>query len=145
MSMVISSMPAAGLMETPPVSKITPLPTSASGAASPPPFQRMTTSLDSLAEPWPTASRQRIPSFSSSGSPRISTSRPSSPIAASRAAKSSVVSTLAGSLTRSRVKNTPSATAAIGPESRATASGASETKVSLRGAAASSLLSRRVL
>ena len=38
MSMVMSSMPAAGLMEMPPVSKTTPLPTSASGASSPPPF-----------------------------------------------------------------------------------------------------------
>ena len=53
MSMVISSMPAAGLIEMPPVSKTTPLPTSAKGAASPPPFHCMTTTFDGLSEPMP--------------------------------------------------------------------------------------------
>jgi hypothetical protein len=45
MSPFMSSMPAAGLIEMPPVSKHTPLPTKATGL-SPflPPFQRMTTS-----------------------------------------------------------------------------------------------------
>ena len=51
MSMVISSMPAPGLIEMPPVSKTTPLPTSAKGASSPPPFHCMTTTLDGLSEP----------------------------------------------------------------------------------------------
>ena len=76
MSMVISSMPAAGLIEMPPVSKTTPLPTSARGASSPPPFHCMTTTLDGLSEPCPTASSVRMPSASSSGSSSTSTSTP---------------------------------------------------------------------
>ena len=53
MSPFMSSMPAAGLIEMPPVSKHTPLPTKATGA-SPflPPFQRMmTTRLSARALP----------------------------------------------------------------------------------------------
>ena len=124
MSMVMSSIPAAGLRLIPPVSNTTPLPTKAKGAASAaPPFQRMTTTLDGLAEPWPTDSNRFMPNSANSASSRISTSSPSSCIAARRAAKSSVVRMLAGSFTRSRVKNTPSATAAIGPALAASSSG----------------------
>ncbi len=49
----ISSMPPADLMEMPPVSKQTPLPTNATGL-SPflPPFQRITTMRPSRTEPW---------------------------------------------------------------------------------------------
>ena len=66
MSMVISSMPPAGLRLIPPVSKTTPLPTNASGAASlSPPFHCMTTTFEGLADPCPTASNVRIPSSAS--------------------------------------------------------------------------------
>ena len=43
----MSSMPPAGLIDIPPVSKHTPLPINASGASVPPLFQRMTTMRDS--------------------------------------------------------------------------------------------------
>ncbi len=60
MSPFMSSMPAAGLIEMPPVSKHTPLPMNATGSAPfLPPFQRMTTTRLSCAEPWPTA-EQRV-------------------------------------------------------------------------------------
>ena len=64
MSPFMSSMPAAGLIEMPPVSKQTPLPMKATGA-SPflPPFQRITTTRLSRAEPWPTPSSAFMPSF----------------------------------------------------------------------------------
>ena len=55
-----------------------------------------------------------------------------------RAANSSVPSTLAGSLTRSRAKNTPSATAMLAREARETFSGASTAKVTGAGASRSS-------
>ena len=42
MSHFMSSIPPADLMEMPPVSKQTPLPTRATGASSPPPCQRIT-------------------------------------------------------------------------------------------------------
>ena len=64
MSPFMSSMLAAGLIEMPPVSKHTPLPMKATGA-SPflPPFQRITTTRLSRAEPWPTPSSAFMPSF----------------------------------------------------------------------------------
>ena len=77
-SIVISSMPAAGFNEIPPVSKTTPLPTKANGASLPPPFQCMTTTLEGLTEPCPTQSNVRIPNFSNSGSSNTSTMIPSS-------------------------------------------------------------------
>ena len=104
MSMVISSMPCAGLIEMPPVSKTTPLPQSASGAASPPPFHCITTTFVGLSEPCPTAKSVRMPSSASCGSSSTSTSTPRSRNPVSRSANSVVVSTFAGSLTRSRVK-----------------------------------------
>ena len=64
MSPFMSSMPAAGLIEMPPVSKHTPLPMKATGARRfLPPFQRMTTMRLSCAEPWPTPSSAPMPSF----------------------------------------------------------------------------------
>ena len=52
MSIVISSIPPAGLMLIPPVSKTTPFPTSAKGASpSTPPFHSITTTLEGLSEP----------------------------------------------------------------------------------------------
>ena len=53
MSHFIASMPAAGLIEMPPVSKVTPLPTNATGwPPLPPPFQRRISSRASRTEPW---------------------------------------------------------------------------------------------
>ena len=64
MSPFMSSMPAAGLIEMPPVSKQTPLPMKVTGAAPRlPPFQRMTTARLSCCEPWPTPSSAFMPSF----------------------------------------------------------------------------------
>ncbi len=78
MSPFMSSIEPAGLIEMPPVSKTTPLPTKASGAApGAPPFQRSTTSWLSSSEPWPTPSSARIPSSAMAFSSRISTSTPS--------------------------------------------------------------------
>src|SRR6478735_6062705 len=68
MSPFMSSIPEAGLIEIPPVSKQTPLPMKASGASFfLPPFQRMTTTRLSLREPWPTPSSAFMPSFFSAG------------------------------------------------------------------------------
>ncbi len=48
----------------PPESKQTPLPMKATGSTPRlPPFQRMTTSFDSCAEPWPTPSSAPMPSL----------------------------------------------------------------------------------
>ncbi len=83
MSHFMSSMPSAGLIEMPPVSKVTPLPTNATGAlSSPAPFHCMTTSFDSFAEPWPTPSNDHMPRSDISLTPRTSTFRPvaSSPL-----------------------------------------------------------------
>ena len=89
----------------PPVSKTTPLPTSASGAASPPPFHCITTTLDGLSEPCPTASSVRMPSALELGLlQHLDLDARARASAVSRSANSVVVSTLAGSLTRSRVK-----------------------------------------
>ena len=91
MSVIISSMPSAGLMLMPPVSKQTPLPMNATGAAagSLAPFHWITASWLSRTLPWPTPSRAPIPSLAISFSPRISTSRPSSVSFFTRRANSS--------------------------------------------------------
>ncbi len=124
MSMVMSSMPPAGFSEIPPVSNTTPLPTKASGASSAsPPFQFMTTTLEGLSDPCPTHSNDPMPSFSSAASSSTSTSSPSADISSRRLANSVVVKTLAGSLTRSRVMCTPSATASIGAAAASVSSG----------------------
>ena len=59
----MSSMPAAGLSEMPPVSNVTPLPTKAIGASSRrgAPCQRMTATRLSRADPWPTANKAPKP------------------------------------------------------------------------------------
>ncbi len=114
----------------PPVSNTTPLPTSAKGAASPsPPFHCITTTFDGLVEPWPTPSSAPMPSSASASSSSTSTSTPRSRRPSSRAANSVVVSTLAGSLVRSRVKNTPSASARSGAKAVSKASVSLATKV----------------
>ncbi len=91
MSPFMSSMPAAGLIEMPPVSKHTPLPTMATGAAffDFAPFQRMTTNRLSRLEPCPTASSAPMPSLAIAFSSKTSTSTPSFPNSSARAAKTS--------------------------------------------------------
>src|ERR1700724_3398285 len=77
MSPFISSMPDAGLIDMPPVSKHTPLPMKATGAAPRlPPFQRMTTTFDSCTEPWPTPSSAPMPSFFMAATSSTSTPQP---------------------------------------------------------------------
>ena len=61
MSDFMSSMPWAGLIEMPPVSKQTPLPTRARGASSPPPRQRMIATKGGWALPCATPSRAFMP------------------------------------------------------------------------------------
>ncbi|GAV37006.1 hypothetical protein ROTAS13_04696 [Roseomonas sp. TAS13] len=92
MSHFMSSMPPAGLMEMPPVSKVTPLPTKQSGFAgffAPVPFQRRITARGSRAEPWATPSSAPKPSLRMSLGPSTSTSRPSFSSFDSRSANSS--------------------------------------------------------
>ena len=78
MSPFMSSMPAAGLIEMPPESKQTPLPTKATGLAlrAWAPRQRMTTSRLPRFEPWPTPSNAFMPSLPIAFSSRTSTSTP---------------------------------------------------------------------
>jgi len=91
MSHFMSSMPPAGLIEMPPVSKVTPLPTKASGRwslASGAPFHCMMRSRGGWSLPCPTPSSAPMPSFFISLRPRISTSTPS--CSSSRARSASV-------------------------------------------------------
>ena len=78
MSHFMSSMPAAGLIEMPPVSKVTPLPTNAIGFSLPPPFHCMVTSWLSRSLPWPTPSSAPMPSLVISLTPSTFTSTPNS-------------------------------------------------------------------
>ena len=78
MSPFMSSMPAAGLIEMPPVSKQTPLPTKATGCSPRlPPFQRMITVRLGCVEPWPTPSSAPMPSLVIALTSSTSTSTPS--------------------------------------------------------------------
>ena len=112
-------------MEMPPVSKQTPLPTKHTGLArlDLPPFHCITTTREGRALPWPTASRAFIFSASSCSSSRISTVTPASARSRMRSANSTGPRMLAGSLTRSRARKTPSATALRAAYAFAAASG----------------------
>ena len=111
MSHFMSSMPPAGLMLMPPVSKVTPLPMKASGLAPAPscrpaaPTRRATASPPCAARwrcPAPRRAARRSPASSISFGPSTSTFRPSVVSFLQRSANSAGFSTLAGSLTRSR-------------------------------------------
>ena len=68
MSHFISPMPAAGLIEMPPVSKVTPLPMKPSGGLPAfPPRCSMTTTRGGRTLPWPTPSNAPMPSFGHAG------------------------------------------------------------------------------
>ena len=103
MSPFMSSMLAAGLIEMPPVSKQTPLPTKAIGCAS---WRAAVPAHDDDAARARSPGRRRAArpcrARSCAFSSRISTSTPSRRACAARRANSSGSSTLAGSLTRSR-------------------------------------------
>ncbi len=109
----MSSMPAAGLMEIPPESNVTPLPIKASGASSllAAPFQRRITVRGSFALPCATPSSAPKPSFSMAARSSTSTSSPRLFKVVARSANSTGLSTFAGSVTKSRVSTTPRATA----------------------------------
>ena len=65
-SYFISSIPFEGLIDMPPVSKVTPLPTNATGLFPFPffePYHFITTSFDGFSLPWPTQSKEPIPNF----------------------------------------------------------------------------------
>ncbi len=84
----------AGLSESPPESKHTPLPTKASGPSdfdffARAPFHCITTMRESWMLPWPTPKSAFIPSFFISGTPNISTLTPSFLSASVRLANSS--------------------------------------------------------
>ena len=83
MSSFISSMPADGLMEMPPVSNVTALPTmpSTSRRRAFAGFQRITIMQGGTAEPWPTASSAPAPSRSSSRTPSTRQVSPGIPAA----------------------------------------------------------------
>ena len=109
----MSSIPAAVLIEMPPESKHTPLPTTAIGFVrfERAPLQRIVTSRLSRDDPRPTARSAFMPSFIMAFSSRTSTSTPSFVSAFARSANSAGKSTLAGSFTRLRASSTPAATA----------------------------------
>ncbi len=97
----MSSIDLEGLIEMPPVSKVTPLPTSAT-VCSPEPHSRRT-SRGGFAEPEPTASTAFIPRLSSSAGPSTSTARPCSPASSpARSASQAGLASLGGVLPRSR-------------------------------------------
>ena len=105
MSPFMSSMPAAGFIEMPPVSNVTPLPTKARGGAPfLPPAQRITTSRASFAEPLATPSNAPMPSLFMSRGDSTSTFSPSLPALSPWSANTIGVRWLAGSLTRSRAR-----------------------------------------
>ena len=76
MSNFISSISAAGLIEMPPVSKVTPLPTSTTGATDLcAPWYFSTMKRSGCSEPWDTAMKAPMPKASTSAGPRISALR----------------------------------------------------------------------
>src|SRR5260370_54365 len=102
MSPFMSSMPAACLIETPPVSKQTPLPMNAAGDAPRlPPFHRMMTVRLSCREPWPTPSSAPMPSRFIAPTSRTSTTTSSLRNRAARRANSSGYRPFAGPFLRS--------------------------------------------
>ncbi len=145
MSHFMSSIPPAGLMEMPPVSKVTPLPTKQIGRSvpglrfvPPRPFQRITTIRASLALPCATPSIAPKLSLRSSFGPRTSTCTPSFSSGRQRSANSAGVSTLGGSVDSSRARNTPSATAFIGAKAARAAVASAVATVSFASFALSS-------
>ena len=141
MSPFMSSMPPAGLIEMPPVSKTTPLPTKATGASpSVPPFQCMTTSRGGRGEPCATPSSAPMLSFVISlVAEDLDLDAEPCQFLGLRSANSTGPRMLAGSLTRSRASIVPSAIASSVAKAARAASGSATAKVSAE--ASSALLS----
>jgi hypothetical protein len=133
MSPFMSSMPPADLIETPPESKTTPLPTRASGGSerSGAPFQRITTMRGSRAEPCATARIAPMLSARIRSGSITSTSTPRRVSSAARRANSSGKSTFGGSLMRSRASTTPSATASLARAAASAPAGSASIRVRL--------------
>ena len=112
MSARISSIPAAGLMHSPPVSKVMPLPTNTTGSALIVPCQRSTTRRGRCTDPPPTASNPSNPARRRAWPFKTSIRTPASANGARRSTKRCGVSVLDGSATRSRANVTPAKTAA---------------------------------
>ena len=118
MSIFIVSMPVAGLMDSPPESKVIPLPTRARNpSASPGGRQVISTNRGGCVEPRltprsPPSPASAISSRSQTAISSAAPSVPSSPDAIARAAAASFsgVNDPPGSLTRSRAKHTAPAT-----------------------------------
>ena len=126
----MSSMPAPGLIEMPPLSKTTPLPMKATGLSRPAaaPFHCITASRGGLAEPCDTPRSAPMPS--SPAFPAHREFRPRRRTASSAlafSANSTGPSTFGGSLTRSRARTTPSATASASANAAVAASGSAVT------------------
>ena len=128
MSYFIHSMLAAGLMEIPPESKHSPLPTSTTGLPFLGPFRYSSAmSLGSCGVPWATARNDPIPSFSMSARPSTVHGKPCR-LAMSRAvsARKSGVQRLPGIIPSVRASDWPSpiAVPVTTPRSAAARSGA---------------------
>ncbi len=118
MSHFMSSMPEAVLSDRPPLSKVTPLPTKATGRLSlalGAPFQRMTTRRGGCSLPWATPSSAPMPSLRIRASSSTSTLTPRAVSPRACCASDLGKMTLAGSETRLRVRKTPAATFSSGP------------------------------
>ncbi len=113
LSVFISSIRSAGLMEMPPESKQTPFPTSARwrprASFSPSPPERITIMRGGLALPRPTARNMPIPSSAARTSSMTSIQRPwAAAIARASSARTSGLTSLAARLARLRVRFDPS-------------------------------------
>ena len=106
MSYFMSSMPLAGLMEMPPASKVSPLPTIASlGASGPTPSCRSTIRRGGWSEPRATDSKASMPSAAISSRPRIVHVSPTAAaISRASSAKSDGVAKLPGRACSVRAK-----------------------------------------
>ena len=114
MSPFMSSMPPAGFIEMPPVSKTTPLPMKPSGLSfALPPVHFMMATRGGRTEPCATPRSAPIFSRFSAFSSRISTLTPSLESSCAFLANSTGPRMFAGSLTRSRAVKTPSVMASI--------------------------------
>ena len=118
------------------MSNVTPLPMNASGLSRfrprpEPPCHCITTMRGSFTLPCATPSNAPNPSFVISRGPRTSTFTPSSVSFLQRFAISAGFRTFAGSLTRSRVRNTPFATPSNGSHAVLAFAGSATSSVTL--------------
>ena len=140
-SSFISPMLSSGLMEMPPLSKVTPLPTKAVYGASPAPLYCSAIMRGGFSLPRPTASIASMPlSFKSTSSSTVTSSGSSLPIASAASTITWGVTTLPGLFTRSRVKQTASASISATSTSLALSSALLKSFTAHSGASFASLL-----